>query len=586
MGHIVSSLAFRLGNTRTWVDEWYLEKLYYSFFLHAASKIRYFCIYFFHAKHYDRKAIFFSHFDVLKCSNYLNVEVYYYDGKLEDEWEDYKWELYIKFYYLPENMDPETRVSYRRFATFKLFNIVGIVLNFIVYKKKTWLADIQGLVYHCFKRFRIKVIHNFFDDYKNQKRTKLIKKKIGWKFMFFLICYILLKKNLRLSSVFLISNKFMIIKRLYYLAFTYRYNLRWANGLSKCYSRLMERFLSFKYKVKMVFYLTDNNCVNARFLSRYIARKLKQGSFLRPLLKPIKKELRYLMRLSRIPKRSFAGIVAKKFLKDKSFFINKKELYRSFLNYFYKKYKKINYIYYKKYNIYFTLDMIIKSIWFYNLISNKNEKKEITTKYLYLYKAWLYFYKHIIYLSIFEYKFLINNITKNIFLPKYKKAYLSSWSKKFVNLLNSIYIALYVQKLTIMEYYPDPINERIFDDKFIEIFRVVNINHKRYFKFLFSKYVYKSFFKVHNVNYLRARINYVTRGNNLIGYKMKLAGRFSRKQRAGHLWFSKGKAPLNTLSALVDYAYYSIPIINSVISVRIWLYKSIDKEYQHYLRFN
>lgn len=586
MGHIVSSLAFRLGNTRTWVDEWYLEKLYYSFFLHAASKIRYFCIYFFHAKHYDRKAIFFSHFDVLKCSNYLNVEVYYYDGKLEDEWEDYKWELYIKFYYIPENMDPETRVSYRRYATFKLFNIVGIVLNFVVYKKKKWLRDIQGLIFHCFKKFRIKVIQNFFDDYKNKKRTKLLKKRIGLKFMFFLICYILLKKNLKLSSVFLISNKFMIVKRLYYLAFTYRYNLRWANGLSKSYSRLMERFLSFKYKVKMVFYLTDNNCVNARFLSRYIARKLKQGSFLRPLLKPIKKELRYLMRLSRIPKRSFAGIAVKKFLKDKSFFINKKELYRSFLNYFYNKYKKINYIYYKKYNIYFTLDMIIKSIWFNNLISNKNEKKEITTKYLYLYKAWLYFYKNIIYLSIFEYKFLINNITRNIFLPKYKKAYLSSWSKKFVNLLNSIYIALYVQKLTIMEYYPDPINERIFDDKFIEIFRVVNINHKRYFKFLFSKYVYKSFFKVHNVNYLRARINYVTRGNNLIGYKMKLAGRFSRKQRAGHLWFSKGKAPLNTLSALVDYAYYSIPIINSVISVRIWLYKSIDKEYQHYLRFN
>jgi len=133
MGHIVSSLAFRLGNTRTWIDEWYLEKLYYSFFLHAAFKIRYYCIYFFHAKHYDRKAIFFSHFDVLKCSNYLKVEIYYYDGKLEDEWEDYKWELYIKFYYIPENMDPETRVSYRRFATFIIFSLIFyfsiIILN-------------------------------------------------------------------------------------------------------------------------------------------------------------------------------------------------------------------------------------------------------------------------------------------------------------------------------------------------------------------------------------------------------------------------------------------------------------------------
>jgi hypothetical protein len=39
---------------------------------------------------------------------------------------------------------------------------------------------------------------------------------------------------------------------------------------------------------------------------------------------------------------------------------------------------------------------------------------------------------------------------------------------------------------------------------------------------------------MNNVNYLRSRINYVTKGNNLIGYKMKLAGRFTRKQRAGH----------------------------------------------------
>jgi hypothetical protein len=98
-----------------------------------------------------------------------------------------------------------------------------------------------------------------------------------------------------------------------------------------------------------------------------------------------------------------------------------------------------------------------------------------------------------------------------------------------------INIALYVQKMILIDYYPELINEKIQSDIIIQIYRVININHKRYFKYMFSKYVYKSFFKVHNVNYLRARINYVTRGNNLIGYKMKLAGRFSRKQRAGHI---------------------------------------------------
>jgi len=124
----------------------------------------------------------------------------------------------------------------------------------------------------------------------------------------------------------------------------------------------MERFVSFKYKINMSFYLTDNNCVNSRFLSRYIARKLKQGSFLKPLLKPIKKELRFLMRLSRAPRTIYARHAAKIYLKEKSFIIAKKNIYKSFLQYFDLKYKKILNKYFNKNNIYLTLDMLIKSI--------------------------------------------------------------------------------------------------------------------------------------------------------------------------------------------------------------------------------
>jgi hypothetical protein len=103
-------------------------------------------------------------------------------------------------------------------------------------------------------------------------------------------------------------------------------------------------------------------------------------------------------------------------------------------------------------------------------------------------------------------------------------------------MLNTIYRVLYVQKTANLEYTSEIITEKTVstEDNFTHIYRIMNINYKRYFKYMFSKYVYKAFFKVHKINYLRARINYVTRGNNLIGYKMKLAGRFSRKQRAGH----------------------------------------------------
>jgi hypothetical protein len=51
-------------------------------------------------------------------------------------------------------------------------------------------------------------------------------------------------------------------------------------------------------KVFVSFFLTNNNCVNAKFLSRYIARKLQQGYPIKVLLNPIRKELAYLLAIS------------------------------------------------------------------------------------------------------------------------------------------------------------------------------------------------------------------------------------------------------------------------------------------------
>jgi small subunit ribosomal protein S3 len=65
---------------------------------------------------------------------------------------------------------------------------------------------------------------------------------------------------------------------------------------------------------------------------------------------------------------------------------------------------------------------------------------------------------------------------------------------------------------------------------------------------------------------------------------MYLSGRFSRKQRAGHMWFSRGKVPLNTISAFVDYGYYTIFLPNSAVTVKVWLYKSHDVENKHFMK--
>jgi ribosomal protein S3 len=86
------------------------------------------------------------------------------------------------------------------------------------------------------------------------------------------------------------------------------------------------------------------------------------------------------------------------------------------------------------------------------------------------------------------------------------------------------------------------------------------------------------------MNHLKSRIKLHTKSNNLKGYKMHLTGRFTRKQRASYYWFSRGKVPLNTISAFVDFAFFTIPLTNSAITVKVWLYKSDELLNNYYLK--
>jgi ribosomal protein S3 len=66
----------------------------------------------------------------------------------------------------------------------------------------------------------------------------------------------------------------------------------------------------------------------------------------------------------------------------------------------------------------------------------------------------------------------------------------------------------------------------------------------------------------------------------LIGYKIKLSGRFSRKQRSSSIWFSFGSVPLNTIKSNIEYNAHSIPIKNSLITIKVWF--NIGKNFQKY----
>jgi len=110
MGHIVNATSTRIGSSTIWYDTWYTETLYYSEYLHSIFRLRSYLIYIFTRKYLDKYAIFYSHFNIIKLYKSVNVEIYLYDGKLESDYEDLKFEFFLQHYNLDINKDPETRI--------------------------------------------------------------------------------------------------------------------------------------------------------------------------------------------------------------------------------------------------------------------------------------------------------------------------------------------------------------------------------------------------------------------------------------------------------------------------------------------
>jgi len=59
----------------------------------------------------------------------------------------------------------------------------------------------------------------------------------------------------------------------------------------------------------------------------------------------------------------------------------------------------------------------------------------------------------------------------------------------------------------------------------------------------------------------------------LLGFKFHCFGRFSRKQRKSIIRIIDITMPLNTLSAIIDYAFYTIALKNSAVGIKVWLFK-------------
>jgi hypothetical protein len=99
-------------------------------------------------------------------------------------------------------------------------------------------------------------------------------------------------------------------------------------------------------------------------------------------------------------------------------------------------------------------------------------------------------------------------------------------------------------------------------------------NYHRFLKYNYWKLNYKivSLRSEYSFNYLKTRAKRNIKSSNYIGFKIQCLGRFSRRQRATCYTYRLGSMPLNKYRANIDYGNFIVPIRNSAISIKVWLY--------------
>lgn len=106
-------------------------------------------------------------------------------------------------------------------------------------------------------------------------------------------------------------------------------------------------------------------------------------------------------------------------------------------------------------------------------------------------------------------------------------------------------------------------------------------------RYNYYKYNYEWLQQYKSMNPLKKRIE--KKNANIIvgflGFKLQFKGRFSRKQRAANLWFQEGRVPLSTLSSKIEFSFYTVPLVNSAMTVRVWLNKT-SNDVNWYLALN
>lgn len=413
------------------------------------------------------------------------------------------------------------------------------------------------------------------------------------------------KKNTltRIRGFFYLMSTFIMLSRKSFKEKTRTFNLRNAiynviyYGIFKDYIHPMFVFmtkyfkliftilLNFKFDkntISIAYYMIDNANVTSRLIASYIALKLSKNVPIRRILNPLKFELIRVSCRSR-SKYSITNMrrVVNKLIMNRSRFL--KAWLKKYIHTFYCWIKVFSSKYYKGISggILITLNFFYYRLNIINDIkkSVKNFYKKRVLSLMLLRKLFIYYRNK---LKIFNLLKLLNKYsipTRRILLIRYK---LNLMYPMLLNLNN------YNWKMNLMSkknYYNNLfyyVLQTTYNVFFYPTYKLINtklIYIGSFFirNFINYKLIQDMWLFFNNFNLRNLRQKYITRfKTSLYGFKIVVKGRFSRKQRASKVSLNIGKVPLNTGDAKIDYSFFTLPIKNSAVSVKVYLYKNAN----------
>lgn len=291
MGHIINSNSLRLGWFSNWSDNWFVDSIYYSEFLFIVLRIRFFLTYMFADRHFEDVGYFYSHFEIYNKSNCINISIFFYDGFVENILDDLFSSHYIEV--RKYNSALKDRKPLWIYEPWKMF----IVLNWIhKFSFNNWpLKSIENLI----KALNI-ISLNFMIRTIFSKRIPVESRAGASRFIFFYTIYFNLKLIVSNNYIKKTDKDNHIFSRFIYAIAWSSWNKDLFLSIRLFIIFVLKRILKWD-NFSVNFYALTSFTVNAKFLSKYIGKKLKQNYSVKELINPIKRELNALNKSSKFP---------------------------------------------------------------------------------------------------------------------------------------------------------------------------------------------------------------------------------------------------------------------------------------------